>query len=125
MAPEGVLLYLDEIQYFNKKQQQSLLEFMEDGRITLIASTTENPFFAVFGAVLSRATVFEFKQITAEDALPAVERGISIMEERLGAQVVCEDGVKAVSYTHLPARRPRRPAPCPATGRRSRNSRPP
>ena len=94
MAPEGVLLYLAEIQYFNKKQQQSLLEFMEDGRITLIASTTENPFFAVFGAVLSRATVFEFKQITAEDALPAVERGISIMEERLGAQVVCEDGVK-------------------------------
>lgn len=94
MAPEGVLLYLDEIQYFNKKQQQSLLEFMEDGRITLIASTTENPFFAVFGAVLSRATVFEFKQITAEDALPAVERGISIMEERLDARVVCEDGVK-------------------------------
>ena len=95
MAPEGVLLYLDEIQYFNKKQQQSLLEFMEDGRITLIASTTENPFFAVFGAVLSRATVFEFKQITAEDALPAIDRGISIMEERLGAWVICEDGVKA------------------------------
>jgi len=94
IAPEGVLLYLDEIQYFNKKQQQSLLEFMEDGRITLIASTTENPFFAVFGAVLSRATVFEFKQITAQDALPAVRRGISIMEERLGAQVVCEDGVE-------------------------------
>ena len=94
LAPEGVLLYLDEIQYFNKKQQQSLLEFMEDGRITLIASTTENPFFAVFGAVLSRATVFEFKQITAEDALPAVVRGISIMEERLGARVVCEDGVR-------------------------------
>ena len=94
MAPEGVLLYLDEIQYFNKKQQQSLLEFMEDGRITLIASTTENPFFAVFGAVLSRSTVFEFKQITAEDALPAVNRGISIMEQRLGASVECEDGVK-------------------------------
>ena len=94
MAPEGVLLYLDEIQYFNKKQQQSLLEFMEDGRITLIASTTENPFFAVFGAVLSRSTVFEFKQITAEDALPAVNRGISIMEQRLGANVECEDGVK-------------------------------
>ena len=94
LAPEGVLLYLDEIQYFNKKQQQSLLEFMEDGRITLIASTTENPFFAVFGAVLSRSTVFEFKQITAEDALPAVERGISIMEGRLGAKVECEDGVK-------------------------------
>ena len=94
MAPEGVLLYLDEIQYFNKKQQQSLLEFMEDGRITLIASTTENPFFAVFGAVLSRATVFEFKQITAEDAVPAIDRGISIMEERLGLKVECEEGVR-------------------------------
>ena len=94
LAPEGVLLYLDEIQYFNKKQQQSLLEFMENGKITLIASTTENPFFAVFGAVLSRATVFEFKQITAEDALPAIDRGISIMEERLGAKVLCEDGVR-------------------------------
>ena len=94
MAPEGVLLYLDEIQYFNKKQQQSLLEFMENGKITLIASTTENPFFAVFGAVLSRATVFEFKQITAEDALPAIDRGISIMEGRLDAQVECEDGVR-------------------------------
>ena len=93
MAPEGVLLYLDEIQYFNKKQQQSLLEFMENGKITLIASTTENPFFAVFGAVLSRATVFEFKQITAEDAMPAIHRGISIMEKRLGAEVKCEDGV--------------------------------
>ena len=66
LAPDGVLLYLDEIQYFNKKQQQSLLEFMENGKITLIASTTENPFFYVFGAVLSRSTVFEFKQITAE-----------------------------------------------------------
>ena len=94
MAPEGVLLYLDEIQYFNKKQQQSLLEFMEDGRITLIASTTENPFFAVFGAVLSRATVFEFKQITAEDALPAVDRGIRLMEERLGTKAECEEGVR-------------------------------
>ena len=94
MAPEGVLLYLDEIQYFNKKQQQSLLEFMEDGRITLIASTTENPFFAVFGAVLSRSTVFEFKQITAEDALPAVDRGIHLMEERLGAKAECEPGVR-------------------------------
>ena len=94
LAPEGVLLYLDEIQYFNKKQQQSLLEFMEDGRITLIASTTENPFFAVFGAVLSRASVFEFKQITAQDVLPAIDRGISIMEERLGAEVICEEGVR-------------------------------
>ncbi len=94
LAPEGVLLYLDEIQYFNKKQQQSLLEFMEDGRITLIASTTENPFFAVFGAVLSRSSVFEFKQITAEDALPAIDRGLAIMEQRRKAKVVCEPGVR-------------------------------
>ncbi len=94
LAPEGVLLYLDEIQYFNKKQQQSLLEFMEDGRITLIASTTENPFFAVFGAVLSRASVFEFKQITAADVLPAIDRGIDIMSKRLGAEAVCEEGVR-------------------------------
>lgn len=94
LAPDGVLLYLDEIQYFNKKQQQSLLEFMENGKITLIASTTENPYFYVFGAVLSRASVFEFKQITAEDALPAVNRGISIMEQRLGCRVACEPGVQ-------------------------------
>ena len=63
LTPGGVLLYLDEIQYFNKKQQQSLLEFMEDGRITVIASTTENPYFYVYNAVLSRSTVFEFKQV--------------------------------------------------------------
>ena len=94
MAPEGVLLYLDEIQYFNKKQQQSLLEFMENGKITLIASTTENPFFYVFGAVLSRSTVFEFKQITAEDALPAVDRGVEILNGRLDGALVLEDGVR-------------------------------
>ena len=94
MAPEGVLLYLDEIQYFNKKQQQSLLEFMENGKITLIASTTENPFFYVFGAVLSRSTVFEFKQITPQDALPAIDRGVSILEERMGGQLALEDGVR-------------------------------
>ena len=58
---DGILLYLDEIQYFNKKQQQSLLEYIENGQITLIASTTENPYFAVFNAVISRSTVFEFK----------------------------------------------------------------
>ena len=94
MAPEGVLLYLDEIQYFNKKQQQSLLEFMENGKITLIASTTENPFFYVFGAVLSRSTVFEFKQITAEDALPAIDRGVDLLNERMGGSLVLEDGVR-------------------------------
>ncbi len=94
MAPEGVLLYLDEIQYFNKKQQQSLLEFMENGKITLIASTTENPFFYVFGAVLSRSTVFEFKPITAEDALPAIDRGVSILEGAPGGGLVLEEGVR-------------------------------
>ena len=94
LAPEGVLLYLDEIQYFNKKQQQSLLEFMENGKITLIASTTENPFFYVFGAVLSRSTVFEFKQITAQDALPTIDRGVSILEQRLGGKLELEEGVR-------------------------------
>ncbi len=66
LAPNGVLLYLDEIQYFNKKQQQSLLEFIENGKITLVASTTENPYFTIFNAILSRSTVFEFKMLTAE-----------------------------------------------------------
>ena len=94
LAPDGVLLYLDEIQYFNKKQQQSLLEFMENGKITLIASTTENPYFYVYNAVLSRSTVFEFKPLSATDVLPAVERGIRLMGERLEGEVVCEDGVK-------------------------------
>lgn len=94
LAPDGVLLYLDEIQYFNKKQQQSLLEFMENGKITLIASTTENPYFYVYNAVLSRSTVFEFKPVEPEDVLPAVDRGIAIMEGRLGATVECEEGVR-------------------------------
>lgn len=94
MAPEGVLLYLDEIQYFNKKQQQSLLEFMENGKITLIASTTENPYFYVYNAVLSRASVFEFKPLESADVLPAVERGVRLMGARLGAEALCEDGVQ-------------------------------
>ena len=82
LAPGGILLYLDEIQYFNKKQQQSLLEFMENGQITLIASTTENPYFYVYGALLSRSTVFEFKAVPPEEALPAVERALAIEKER-------------------------------------------
>ena len=94
LAPDGVLLYLDEIQYFNKKQQQSLLEFMENGKITLIASTTENPYFYVYNAVLSRSTVFEFKPIEATDVLPAVDRGIRLMAQRLEGEAVCEDGVR-------------------------------
>ncbi|MBR7081552.1 MAG: replication-associated recombination protein A [Oscillospiraceae bacterium] len=93
LAPNGVLLYLDEIQYFNKKQQQSLLEFIENGKITLIASTTENPYFYVYNAILSRSTVFEFKQLTAEDIEPAIDRAIGIMEERLGVKAELEDGV--------------------------------
>ena len=94
LAPDGVLLYLDEIQYFNKKQQQSLLEFMENGKITLIASTTENPYFYVYNAVLSRASVFEFKPLESADVRPAVERGVRLMGARLGAEALCEDGVQ-------------------------------
>lgn len=94
LAPNGILLYLDEIQYFNKKQQQSLLEVIERGDVTLIASTTENPYFYVYNAVLSRSTVFEFKPIEADDVLPAVDRGMALMGERLGAEVSCEDGVR-------------------------------
>ena len=82
MAPNGVLLYLDEIQSFNKKQQQSLLEHIENGKITLIASTTENPYFYVFNAILSRSTVFEFKQISADAALKAVHRAVAFLESR-------------------------------------------
>ena len=93
LTPGGVLLYLDEIQYFNKKQQQSLLEFMEDGRITLIASTTENPYFYVYNALLSRSTVFEFKQVPANEIERAVSRAINIMTERADKPVRVEDGV--------------------------------
>lgn len=93
MAPNGVLLYLDEIQYFNKKQQQSLLEFMENGKITVIASTTENPYFCVFNAVLSRATVFEFKAVEDEELKPALLRAIGIMERRRQLKAELEDGV--------------------------------
>ena len=94
LAPNGVLLYLDEIQYFNKKQQQSLLEFIENGKITLIASTTENPYFTIFNAILSRSTVFEFKMLTADDILPAVDRGIALQAQELEVEASCEDGVR-------------------------------
>lgn len=83
-APNGILLYLDEIQYFNKKQQQSLLQYIENGAITLIASTTENPYFYIYSAVLSRSTVFEFKSVTAEDMLPAIDRGYKFLENESG-----------------------------------------
>ncbi len=92
MAPNGVLLYLDEIQSFNKKQQQTLLEYIENGKITLIASTTENPYFYVFNAILSRSTIFEFKQISAEAALKAIKRAVRFMEERTALSAKAEEG---------------------------------
>jgi len=93
MAPGGVLLYLDEIQYFNKKQQQSLLEFMENGSITLIASTTENPYFYIYAALLSRSTVFEFKPVTASDVRPAVERALRVVQRESSLPLSWEEDV--------------------------------
>ena len=93
LTPGGVLLYLDEIQYFNKKQQQSLLEFIEDGRITLIASTTENPYFCVFNAILSRSTVFEFKPVSPAEIGKAVDRAVAIMNARRETPLTLEAGV--------------------------------
>lgn len=92
LAPNGVLLYLDEIQSFNKKQQQSLLEHIENGKITLIASTTENPYFYIFNAILSRSTIFEFKPIAPAAALTAVCRAVDYMTEKTGLEVTVEDG---------------------------------
>ena len=92
MAPNGVLLYLDEIQSFNKKQQQSLLEYIENGKITLIASTTENPYFYVFNAILSRSTVFEFKQISSQAALKANQRAVGYLEARTALTAQPEAG---------------------------------
>ncbi len=87
---EGVLLYLDEIQYFNKKQQQSLLEFMEDGRITLIASTTENPYIYVYNAIISRSAVMEFKSLTNEDIKPLLVKALGILNEENGTNKKAE-----------------------------------
>lgn len=87
----GILLYLDEIQYLNKKQQQSLLEHIENGSITLIASTTENPYFYIYNAVLSRSTVFEFKSVEPAEIEKAVRRGFSILSEEYGEQASVSD----------------------------------
>ena len=92
-APQGVLLYLDEIQYFSKKQQQSLLECMETGDITLIASTTENPYFYIYNALLSRSVVLEFKPITPHDCLPALQRAVKLASGELGLPIDCPDDV--------------------------------
>lgn len=92
-APNGILLYLDEIQYFNKRQQQSLLEYIENGKITLIASTTENPYFYIYPAILSRSTVFEFKAVEWQEIVPAVKRGFDILADENDIEVEVEDGV--------------------------------
>ena len=95
MAPDGVLLYLDEIQSFNKKQQQSLLEHIENGKITLIASTTENPYFYIFNAILSRSTIFEFKQLTPQAVRQAMDRAVAVMAKRSGLTVTAVEGAMA------------------------------
>lgn len=87
----GILLYLDEIQYFNKKQQQTLLEYIENGRITLIASTTENPYFYVYNAILSRSTVFEFKPVPLEEIKKAVLRGIEFLKSEQECEIEISD----------------------------------
>lgn len=98
-APNGILLYLDEIQYFNKRQQQSLLEFIENGKITLIASTTENPYFYIYPAILSRSTVFEFKAVESDEIVPAVERGFRYLSNAYGVELDIQDGVrKKIAY---------------------------
>ena len=93
VAPNGALLYLDEIQYFNKKQQQSLLEFMENGSLTLIASTTENPYFYVYSALLSRSTIFEFKAVSPEETESAVLRALKVEQQRSTLPLSWEEGL--------------------------------
>ncbi|MBQ5782409.1 MAG: replication-associated recombination protein A [Oscillospiraceae bacterium] len=95
----GILLYLDEIQYLNKKQQQSLLEVMEDGSVTLIASTTENPYFAIFNAILSRSTVFEFKPLSAADVKEGIAKAMHRFEEENGTKILISDeAMTTLSY---------------------------
>lgn len=98
-AENGILLYLDEIQYLNKKQQQSLLEYIENGDITLIASTTENPYFSVYNAVISRSTVFEFRPVTAGQLIPAIKRAFRLISEDSGNEIiVSEDICRSIAY---------------------------
>ncbi len=89
---KGIILYIDELQHFNKKQQQALLEFIEDGRVILIASTTENPYFAIHKAILSRSTIFQFKLVSTEDIIIALERAVSKLEKE-GYVISLEEGV--------------------------------
>ena len=92
-SSNGTLLYLDEIQYFNKKQQQSLLEFMENGSITLIASTTENPYYCVYNALLSRSSVFEFKSVSASDCMPSLKRALATLNSDFSQNKTVSDDV--------------------------------
>lgn len=92
-SDNGTLLYLDEIQYFNKKQQQSLLEFMENGKITLIASTTENPYYYVYNALLSRSSVFEFKSVTADDCIPTLRRAVNVLNTDFSSNKTVDDAL--------------------------------
>lgn len=89
--PNGILLYLDEIQNFNKKQQQSLLEYIENGFITLIAATTENPFFYVYNAILSRSNVFEFHKVEPEEIIKVLKRGLDILNEDYYCNIIFEE----------------------------------
>jgi putative ATPase len=99
LSPNGILLYLDEIQYFNKKQQQLLLQYIESGKITLIASTTENPYFYIYNAILSRCTVFEFKPISSDDIKSVVIRAIEKRQEESGYKIsIDEDALKLLSF---------------------------
>ena len=95
LAPNGVLLYLDEIQSFNKKQQQTLLEYIENGKITLIASTTENPYFYVFNAILSRSTIFEFQSLSTAAVRQAVNRAVAYMANKLQVTVEADEAALA------------------------------
>lgn len=100
LSQEGVLLYLDEIQYLNRKQQQTLLEYIEDGRVTLIASTTENPYFYIYKALISRSLVFEFKELTVEDVLPVLERGMQALDEEQGThKVLTDEAARCIAAT--------------------------
>ena len=99
-ATNGIILYLDEIQYLNKKQQQSLLEYIEVGKITLIASTTENPYFYVYNALLSRSAVFEFKPIQPQELLPAIDRAYHYLEQKDHLTFHFEDQAKETLAFH-------------------------
>lgn len=90
-SSNGTLLYLDEIQYFNRKQQQSLLEFLENGKITLIASTTENPYYCIYKALLSRSSVFEFKAVTGRDCIKTLQKALAMLNTEFGTKKTCDD----------------------------------